>query len=74
MLTMPAPPLDDWPGDRIAGLRKRKALTQAGMADLLGYDLAQSVSDLERERRRPSPPVRILLDLIERDVYPEPGA
>jgi DNA-binding transcriptional regulator YiaG len=56
----------EWTGERIKALRKRLRLTQAEMAAFLGYDRAQSVSDLENDRREPGGPVLRLLDILDR--------
>ena len=56
----------DWTASRIRALRKRHRLTQQEMADWLGYDRAQSVSDLERDRRKPSGAVVRLLGILDR--------
>lgn len=54
-----------WPPKDIAALRKRLGVTQAVMADWLGYSVARSVSDLENGHKRPSSAVYVLLDLID---------
>ena len=64
-MTVLAPSRTDWTPERIVALRKRLGLTQAEMAESLGYDLARSVSDLENDRRKPSGAVCVLLDLMD---------
>lgn len=54
-----------WTGDEIRELRLRLRMTQASLADALGYEYARTISDLEHERRYPSGAVRVLLDLMD---------
>ena len=60
-----APPTARWPGPAIRTLRDRIGVTQAVMAEWLGYAVPRSVSDLENGRQKPSTSVCILLDLID---------
>ena len=57
--------LQPWPGDKIRALRKRLALDQVRFAALFGYSRGATVSDWERDKERPTPPVLALLDIID---------
>lgn len=54
-----------WTPERMTALRKKHGLTQPAWAKVLGYDHAQSVSDVENGRRNPSQAICRVLDYIE---------
>ena len=60
-----------WTPDEIRALRKRLNLTQTELAERLGYERRQTVTDLERGEYMPSGPVRRLLDLLDVEAQHE---
>ena len=54
-----------WTPEQIRALRKKLGLTQAELAQRLGYERRQTITDLEGGEYTPSGPVRRLLDVLE---------